>query len=218
VSISYHAIDANAAGSSGQAWPFMRGTVEGVVQSSSRESDPVLVSACLNGDETAWQKLVERYGSLVYSIPRRLGLSAADADDVFQNVFLVAFRRLSSLRKHDSLSAWLIKITHRECLHFLRRTPDYAELAEEILDAAAAMPDEVELWEKRVLVREALNRLDPRSRALLQALFFEVVTPSYVEIAERLGVALGAVGPTRARSLRKLETILTSMGLELGSA
>lgn len=182
------------------------------------ERDAVLVRACLNGNEAAWQKLVERYGPLVYSIPRRLGLSEADAEDVFQNVFLVAFQRLGSLRNYTSLCAWLIKITHRECMHFFKRTPNYAELADEILDAAALIPDEVELWEKRALVREALARLDPRSRTLLQALFFEVVTPSYEEIAERLGVALGAIGPTRARSLKKLEAILTSMGLEWGGA
>ncbi len=180
------------------------------------ERDAVLVQACLDGDESAWQKLVERYGPMVYSIPRRLGLSEVDAEDVFQNVFLVAFQRLGSLRNYTSLCAWLIKITHRECLHFFKRTPEYAELADEILDAAALMPDEVELWEKRTLVRAALARLDPRSRALLQALFFEVVTPSYEEVAERLGVALGAIGPTRARSLKKLEVILTSMGLEWG--
>lgn len=217
MSVSVQAFDLQAGDAAHWPQPWGGGALEAAeADQPGYERDAVLVQACLDGDESAWQKLVERYGPMVYSIPRRLGLAEADAEDVFQNVFLVAFQRLGSLRNYTSLCAWLIKITHRECLHLFKRTPDYAELADEILDAAALMPDEVEQWEKRTLVRAALARLDPRSRALLQALFFEVVTPSYEEVAERLGVALGAIGPTRARSLKKLEAILTSMGLEWG--
>lgn len=220
MTVSSQALTQNAARRDDWGWPVRRDAAAPAApappQDAARDyqSDAALVQACLDDDETAWQKLVDRYGPLVYSIPRRLGLSEADADDIFQNVFLVVFKRLATLRTHTSLCAWLIKITHRECLHYFRRRPDYAELADEILDVAALLPEEVERWEQRALVREALSRLDPRSQAILQALFFEVVTPSYEEVAQRLGVALGAVGPTRARSLKKLETILTSMGVD----
>lgn len=178
-------------------------------------TDAELVEACLNGDETAWQKLVERYGPLVFSIPRRLGLSAADAEDVFQNVFLIVYRRLTTLKNRASLCAWLIQITHHESLHYCKRLPNTAELAEEIVDLTTLIPEQTELWEQRLLVQEALRQLDPRSRELLQALFFEPGMPSYEEIAERLGVALGSIGPTRARCLKKLEIILIAMGVSL---
>lgn len=209
MTVSADTLTQSANESAGWGWLPRR-----VVDAADFQSDAALVQACLDDDESAWQKLVDRYGPLVYSISRRLGLSEADADDVFQNVFLVVFQRLATLRNHTSLCAWLITITHRECLHSFRRQPDYAELAEEILDAAAQLPEAVVAGERRALVREALGRLDARSRALLQALFFETDTPSYEEIARRLGVALGAIGPTRARSLKKLETILKSMGVD----
>src|SRR5512144_1837201 len=75
-------------------------------------SDQDLIQACLEGDETAWKDLVLRYGRLVYSVPRRYGLSAADADDVFQNVFTAVYRHLAGLRDQARLAAWLITISH----------------------------------------------------------------------------------------------------------
>ena len=49
-------------------------------------SDPALVRACLAGRPEAWRELIDRYGRLVHSIPRRYGWSEADADDVFPDV------------------------------------------------------------------------------------------------------------------------------------
>ena len=56
-----------------------------------------LLDACLNGEKTAWDELVEQYGRLVYSIARRTGLDDADTDDVFQSVFLTVMEKLRSL-------------------------------------------------------------------------------------------------------------------------
>ena len=78
-------------------------------------NDAALVHACLAGDQRAWDELVERYGRLVYGIPRRMGFSAADADDVFQNVFAILLRYLSDLRDYTRLAAWLVTTTRREC-------------------------------------------------------------------------------------------------------
>ena len=50
-------------------------------------SDADLIKACLDGRQAAWDEVVDRYGRLVYSIPRRYGFSDADADDIFQTVY-----------------------------------------------------------------------------------------------------------------------------------
>jgi len=57
-------------------------------------------------------------------------------------------------------------------------------------------------------VRRALDRLDERCRALLLLLFEEEVTPSYDEVAIRLGMAIGSIGPTRGRCIAKLRQLL----------
>ena len=52
--------------------------------------DEQLIDACRNGDEGAWNALVERYERLVYTVPTRYGLTPAEIDDVFQSVWFIA--------------------------------------------------------------------------------------------------------------------------------
>lgn len=177
-------------------------------------NDPDLIKACLNGDEAAWNELVERYARLVYSIALRYGLSSIDADDVFQNVFTIVFRRLSSLRNQKLLAAWLITITSRECQRLRRRNPEAIEMDESIPDGGHLPHDEAQILERRHLVRTALDQLDPRCRELLIALFLDPSEQSYEKIASRLGMPVGSIGPTRARCFKKLEAILGEMDID----
>jgi len=178
-------------------------------------SDPDLINACIAGNKAAWKELIERYQRLIYSIPRRYGLSAEDSDDVFQNVITVAYRQLPGLRDGTCLSAWLITITHRECQRLCKRSKVHIELSESLLDPATLDTENVQRWEREHILHQALSRLDRRSQELLKALFFDAAHPSYREIAERLGMAEGSVAPTRSRCFKKLGAILVSMGPDL---
>ena len=180
------------------------------------QGDPRLVAACLAGDQVAWSELVERYSRLVYSIPRRMGMSAADADDVFQKVFTTLYRRLGDVRDQTRLSAWLIVATQRECWRVGKRAGATAttELDEMLADGAPPPADEITRMERDQLVREGLRRLDDRCRELLTALFLEPASPAYEAIAARLGMSVGSIGPTRARCFRKMEATLRSLGIE----
>ncbi len=175
-------------------------------------SDPALVQACIDGEEGAWFELVERYSRLVYSIALRNGFPAADADDVVQNVFLIALRRLTGLRDQTRLSSWLITTTYRECWRLRRREPAQDELDEAVPDAGEPVGAELLRWEREQQVHEALGRIDDRCRELLSALFLEEGEASYAVVAERLGVPVGSIGPTRARCFKKLEKALGQVG------
>jgi RNA polymerase sigma factor (sigma-70 family) len=181
-------------------------------------ADAALVQACLEGDECAWETMVERYGRLVYSVARRCGLAAADADDVFQIVFTTLFRRLNGLRDQTRLSSWLITTTQRESWR-VARADRAARSAEDPDDIAAILdpgPSPAALViqaEREQLVRDGLARLDDRCRALLTTLFLEAEAPSYEAIGRRLGMPIGSIGPTRARCFKKLEAILIGLGL-----
>ena len=174
--------------------------------------DIELVAACLKDDEIAWRELVARYGRLVYSIPRRNGLSATDADDVFQNVFAIVLKRLGSLRNRESLAAWLITITSRETQHFATHRRPTQELDEGIADDKNLPPDQAQQSERQHIIWHALEQLGNPCRALLTALFLDPDPASYAQIAHKLKIPLGSIGPTRARCFKKLETILTTMG------
>lgn len=176
----------------------------------SNFTDAQLIRACLEKDEVAWQQLIERHGGLVYSIPRRYGLSVADAEDVFQNVFMIVLRRLSDLRNETSLRAWLITITRRETRRLHKRSVASEPLDESLADEAETPLDICQRSEQLALVHAALQKLGPRDRTLLTNLLRDPL-PSYAELAERVGLAEGSIGAIRARCFRRFEAILLEM-------
>ena len=178
--------------------------------------DVALVRACVAGEAGAWDELVERYGRLVLASARRCGLGPEDAEDVFQNVFTIMLRRLETLRDQARLSSWLITTTYRESwrLARARRDATTAELDDQLRDTREAPPEEVARLEREQLVHAALRRIDDRCRNLLMALFLDAGEPSYEEISARFGMAIGSIGPTRARCFRKLEAVLAEVGID----
>ncbi len=179
-------------------------------------SDTDLVQDCLGGDAAAWDEILRRFGRLIYSIPRRYGFSEADADDVFQVVLTIFFRKLDTIRDRDRLAAWLIRTTHRECYRIGKQSGRYAELDRDIEDVNEPTVEDAELWERRHLLREGLRRLGGRCEQLLTALFVAPGQPNYETIARQLDMKAGSIGPTRARCFEKLEKILVELGLVAG--
>lgn len=180
-----------------------------------KRTDAQLIAACQAGEQAAWNELVDRFGRLVYSIPRRYGLSEADADDVFAGVWSIAFRRLPHLRDEGKLSSWLITTTHRESWRVGKNRPGKtaADLDNQIADVSSPSQEQVARWEQQHLVRRALAELGGKCEELLQALFLEPGEAQYDAIASRLGMSIGSIGPTRARCFKKLEVILNRLGL-----
>ena len=169
----------------------------------ARESDDTLIAGCLKGQRAAWDALVGRYGRLVYSIPKRYGLSDADAEDVFQDVFLIAHRKLGTLRDLSRLSSWIISVAHRESCRVARRSGRYVSMEHDLTQDAKPPPQEAAAWESQDCLRRALRQLGGRSEQLLVALFSAPGRPNYEQIAQRLGMKTASIGPTRARCFTK---------------
>lgn len=177
---------------------------------SSWQEDAVLVRACLRGESGAWDRLVDRYRRLVFSVPLAMGLSREAAEDVFQEVFTKLLQHLGDLRREASLVAWLTTTARRESWRVSReaaRGRQHAAL-DDVAEPAADDPGQeqamVEIQQQHAVLL-ALEEIDEKCAALLRALYVEDPTPSYQEIAARLGRPVGSLGPTRSRCLGKLE-------------
>lgn len=171
--------------------------------------DNALMDACRRGDDRAWEQLVRRYGRLVYSIPHRYKLPAADADEIFQNVFAGLHNALSDGRQIERLSAWLITAAHRQSWRVMNRRRRETDLILSHLDHPDEPPEAaIVAWERQHAVHRALERIGEPCAGLLRMLFFERDTPAYAEIAARLGIAVGSIGPMRGRCFTKLEALL----------
>lgn len=180
-------------------------------------SDTDLIIACRAGNEEAWTALLDRYNRLIYSIPLRFGLPRPIADEVFQETCLILLQQLDQLHDTERLSAWLVTVCRRSCL---RRLYPAQEPPVELWEGAVAtdqapLEKAIITLEQQHQVQAALETLSPRCQALLYALFFEVPPPSYEEIAERLDMSVGSIGPTRARCLQRLRLALARAEQEL---
>lgn len=184
-----------------------------------------LVSSAREGDQDAWDAIVERYLPLVCALVRRYRLSDADGDDVCQTVWLRLVEHLDGLREPEALPGWISTTTRNECLRLLaarkRMTPvdpmDSVALEGVAEDVATA---DLVAVEERQALREALAELPAGRRELLLMLLADPPIP-YADISERLGIPVGSIGPTRARALDQLRNTralraVVSAGLEIG--
>ena len=178
--------------------------------------DERLVRQCLDGDQDAWNKLVDRYKGLIYSVPVKYRFSPEDTADIFQSVCVELFTHLSALKKIQSLRSWLVTVALHKCLHWQkqrRRQIEFDTLDTFTAKAMAVAPDVLSEVRREQAVRDAMERLPPRCAELIRMLFFEQPPLPYDEVAKRLGLAVGSIGFIRSRCLRKLETILRELDL-----
>ena len=171
-----------------------------------------LVESARAGDSRAWDLLVARFGCRVWAVCRAYHLSRADADDVFQVVWMRLVNSLDAIREPDRLGAWLATTARHECLRALRKAGrqlpvgDDAELDRP--DADAPGPDAGLLrTEREAALWAALGSLSPECQRLLRVLLADP-PPSYLEVSEALGMPVGSIGPTRGRCLRHLRSKL----------
>lgn len=177
-----------------------------------RDEPPVpgrLVMRARNGDQQAWDTLVERYAPLVWSICRQYRLGGADAEDVSQSVWLHLVDQLGNLRDPAAVAGWLATATRRECLRCLREA-SRLRVGGRVLDAEN-IPDnqtrtgeqELLIAERHAAVREAFTQLPPSCQQLI-TLLIEDPPASYAQISAKLDIPVGSIGPTRGRCLDKL--------------
>jgi RNA polymerase sigma factor (sigma-70 family) len=173
-----------------------------------------LVARANDGDNDAWDELVERYAGLLLAVCRRYGMTAAATDDVCQTVWLRLVEHLSELDQPAALPGWLRTTAARECLHAIRmaqRQVNFGELVDaEGFDVAA--DEELTQVDRRLLNHErrkailtAFDELEADCRRLLSLLAREPRL-SYEAISQKLGRPVGSIGPSRLRCLEKLRS------------
>jgi len=181
------------------------------------QTDEALVRDCRRGSQAAWESLVKRYQSLIYTIPRRAGLNESTSADVFQTVFTRLVEQLDHIEQPDRIQAWLVTTARRETWRVilgnkLTRSMSPSEQPEvddvDIPDNAPLADEELIRLEQQHEVRTAVESLDKRCRELLTMLFYRPTPASYTEIAENLKITPGSIGPTRARCLQKVLRLL----------
>lgn len=163
-----------------------------------------LLECAARGMESAWREIVKRFTPLIFAVCQRYEIGGADAQDVNGAVWLRLVSNFLTIREPEALPGWLLTTARRECLSLLRHknrqiptgTTHLEEWFESELDANLIHE------ERRDAARQAFAQLPPSDQDLLSMLFSDPPKP-YKEISSTLGMPVGAIGPTRARSLAR---------------
>lgn len=176
------------------------------------------LSRCRAGDERAWHALVDRFKSLVYSVARRTGLSADDAEDVFMTTFASFYKHLDRIEEAHAVAKWLAVTATRESYRLSRSATKHGHSSYDDMSLDELLADEDAAADRASLeaaeadhVRQNVLAMDAKCRDLLQALYLAEET-DYGQVSATLGMPVGSIGPTRARCLEKLRAALQKDG------
>lgn len=189
----------------------------------SPEDDLQLVGQTLNGDLEAFTPLILKYQIKVRNLARRFSSSEGDLEDISQEVFLRAFKKLRTFRQEAPFEHWLMRLATRVCFDFIRKRkarPDahFVEDAtmERLLHQESNQRSDQEAVEEieaaKALVNELLEQLNPEARMVLT--LQELEGKSVKEISSLTGWSTSLVKVRAFRARTQLKKLLKQTMLE----
>jgi RNA polymerase sigma-70 factor, ECF subfamily len=190
---------------------------EGAPNRMAKVDDTELLRAARDGDASAFEALIRRHDRFLYRVARSVLLDDYEAEDVVQETFIKAFRRLMDFRGEASLSTWLTRIALNEALARKRRRRTTVELEalqqpatriEPSPMIAPAQDPEVTAaqHQMRSLLEGAIDGLPDSLRTVL--VMRDVEELSTGETARLLGIGESTVKTRLHRARRRLRQIL----------
>ena len=185
----------------------------------SRVTDAELVEQARAGDAAAFGVLVERYQHVVFRTALAVVGRRDEAEEVAQDAFLRAYRRLDGFRGEASLKTWLLTITWRQALSHRRslaaRWRRFAAAGDTLADiASGSVPHDVTLAEaeRRRTVAELVRTLPRKYREALML----AATGDYTfdEMSGALGVPAGTLKWRVSEAKRQLREKLARLGFD----
>jgi RNA polymerase sigma factor (sigma-70 family) len=172
---------------------------------ASLELGPLVVAAKA-GDRRSWELLVTHFTPKLRSLGRGYRLREADVDDIVQETWTAALTHIDRIRVPDAFGGWLLVTARRASLRVIERNRREVVAIDEHVPTGvtARTPDSALLeHEDRIAVNTAVERLPERQSMIVRALLLDSGT-SYADLADRLRIPLGSIGPTRERALARL--------------
>jgi len=181
-----------------------------IEKDAASTSDRDLIRGCREGRVEAWRRLLDKYERIVFSVPRKYGLTSDDAADITQLTFTILVQSIDKLPEDSKLGGWLTTVARRHTWRLLERNRRQGIGKHAILDENTASGDgaTIQNWELGEWLNQGLSMIGGSCRDLLFALYLDPEQPSYAEVAARLDMAIGSVGPTRIRCLKRLRRVL----------
>jgi RNA polymerase sigma-70 factor (ECF subfamily) len=182
------------------------------VLQGARGGDMALVERCRKGDLMAFEELYRAHAGRLFSVACRMLGNTADAEDLLQEIFLTAHRKLDSFRGESSLGTWLYRLATNQCLDYLRSRAARAGQVTDALDDDPTLADAgsrglADQTVTRMDLERAIARLPEGCRAAF--LWHDVEGLEHREVAEVLGIAEGTSKSQVHKARLRLRALLT---------
>ena len=179
---------------------------------SPRQDDLALVERCRQGDLGAFDEIYRAHSRRLYGVAVRMLGNPADADDMLQEIFLAAHRKLDSFRGESALGTWLYRLAVNLCLDYLRSRTGRAMHLTDALDDEPALLDAG----GRGLAERAVTKMD-LERALAQLpegcrtafVLHDVQGLEHREVGEIMGIAEGTSKSQVHKARLRLRALLS---------
>ena len=177
-----------------------------------RRADLELATRCRAGDADAFEELYRQHAGRLFNLTTRMVGSAQEAEDVLQEVFLHAYRKLGSFRGESSLGTWLYRLGMNQCLDHLRGRHARMNQATDSLDEdgagePVAPSPATPVAVNRLDLERAIGKLPEGCRAAF--LLHDVEGFEHNEVATILGVSEGTSKSQVHKARRKLRALLS---------
>ena len=203
--------------------PTIRGRMAG--QTSSRVDDTVLIREAQNGNRAAFEELVRQYDRAVLRLALHMTGSEQDAQDIYQDAFLKAYRNLGSFRFECSFYTWVYRIVSNLCLDHLRKRQVRKEdapvvtdedgvernLIEQVRDGRPGADPERDLMRRELgaYIAKAIQKLTPRERMVVELKHYHGL--KLRTVGEILNTTEETAKNTLFRATQKLRAELATM-------
>jgi RNA polymerase sigma-70 factor (ECF subfamily) len=167
--------------------------------------DNELIDEVLRGNMQAFEKIVCRYQSMVFTLALRVAGQREEAEEIAQDVFIKLFKSLHTFHKKSKFSTWVYRITYNESVNFLRSSGKKirpVELTEAAHFSLADHQNHLEITEEKQMILDSVMSLPEIERIIITLYYYEDVPVK--EIAEITGLTETNVKARLFRSRQKL--------------
>jgi RNA polymerase sigma-70 factor (ECF subfamily) len=173
-----------------------------------KTADVDLVERCRAGDVDAFAALYREQSPRIFALARRIGGSTEDGEDLLQEIFLQAYRKLDSFKGDASIGTWLYRLALNHCLDYVRGRRARMDKVTETLDSETAVEPIArrETPIARLDLERAIGRLPDGCREAF--ILHDVEGFDHKEVGQLLGVAEGTSKSQVFKARLKLRAML----------
>ena len=181
---------------------------------NEQNTDSELIKSFIEGNESAFNRLVSKYQDKIYWHARRLTGNHLDADEILQEVLLVLYNKLKTFAFKSSVYTWIYTITYTRSINYLKKKKLRTILSlsdiRNIEDESSNVIEDIDKRQKLEKIEKALQKLPIKQREVFIMRTYDEM--SYEEISKVTGKSPGTLKANYFHALNKMKELVKNVG------